>query len=60
MPSANPSKRITEISEELEILRSQSLTHPEKAAEMLQDCLGQLQVSLRELTILAGGGAKKR
>ncbi len=55
MPSANLSQRIADISRELEALRAQSLIHPEKAAEMLQDGLDQLQVSLKELTVLVGG-----
>lgn len=49
MPDARPSQRIAEISKELENLRAQNLSHPEKAAEMLQDGLGQLQLSLKEL-----------
>jgi hypothetical protein len=57
MPSASPSKRLDEISKELEILRAQSLSHPDKAARLFQDGLGQIQVSLKELTMLAGGGA---
>ena len=57
MPSASPSQRLDEISKELEILRAQSLNHPDKAAEMLQNGLDQIQVSLKELTALAGGGA---
>jgi PAS domain S-box-containing protein len=56
MPSASPPQRIAEISEALEILRTQSLSHPEKAAELLQDGLSQLQVILKGLTISAGGG----
>jgi hypothetical protein len=56
MPNASPSQKLDEISKELEILRTQSLSHPDKAAELLQDGLGQLQVSLKELTMLAGGG----
>lgn len=56
MPSPNPSQRIAEISKELEILLTQSLSHSEKASEMLQDGLKQIQVSLEELTALAGGG----
>ncbi len=57
MPIANLSQRLDEISKELEILRTQSLSHPEKAAEMIQDGLEKIQVSLKELTALAGGGA---
>lgn len=56
MPSANPSRVIADISKELEALRARSLSHPEKAAEMLQEGLGQIQVCLKELTMLAGGG----
>jgi hypothetical protein len=56
MLSASPPQRLDEISKELGALRAQSLSHPEKAAEMLQDGLGQIQVSLKELTTLAGGG----
>ncbi len=55
MPNANSSQKLDEISKELEALRAQSLSHPEKAAEMLQDGLEQLQVSLKELTDLVGG-----
>lgn len=54
MPDARPSQKLDEISKELETLRTQSLSHPEKAAEMLQDGLGQIQVSLKELTVSAG------
>jgi hypothetical protein len=57
MPSASPSQIIAEISKELEILRTQSLSYPDKAAEMLQNGLVQIQVNLEELTVLAGGGA---
>lgn len=57
MPSANPSRVIADISKELEALHARSLSHPEKAAEMLQEGLGQIQVCLKELTMLAGGGA---
>lgn len=57
MSSANLSQRIAEISEELEDLRIQSLDNPDKAAEMLQVGLDQLQFSLKKLTALAGGGA---
>jgi hypothetical protein len=56
MPSASPSQIIAEISKELEILRTQSLSYPDKAAEMLQNGLVQIQVNLEELTVLAGGG----
>jgi hypothetical protein len=56
MPSANPSQMIAEISKELELLCTRSLSHPDKAAGLLQDGLGRLQVSLKELTTLAGGG----
>ncbi len=51
MPSAYPSQRLDEISEELETLLTQCLSHPAKAAEMPQDGLVQIQVSLKELTI---------
>jgi hypothetical protein len=57
MPSASPSQIIAEISKELEILRTQSLSYPDRAAEILQDGLIQIQVSLEEITALAGGGA---
>lgn len=57
MPIAILPQRLAEISKELESLRAQSLSHPDKAAELLQDGLDQLQVSLKELTTLAGGGA---
>ncbi len=53
MPSVSPSQKIAEISEALEILRTQSLVHPDKAAEVLQDSIGQLQVSLKELAALS-------
>jgi hypothetical protein len=56
MPSASPPQRLDEISKELEALRAQSLSHPKKAAEILHDGLEQLQVSLKELTVSAGGG----
>lgn len=56
MPNASPSQRLDEISRELEALRTQSLSHPEKAAKMIQDGLEQLQVSLKELTISVGEG----
>ncbi|HSD57846.1 MAG TPA: hypothetical protein VLB04_06660, partial [Methanotrichaceae archaeon] len=56
MPIASPSQRLGEISKALETLRAQSLDHPDKAVEMLPDGLEQLQVSLKELTISAGGG----
>ena len=55
MPSASPSQRIAEISKALEILHAQSLDHPEKTAELLQDSLEKIQVRLKELTTLAGG-----
>lgn len=57
MPIASLPQIIDEISKELESLRAQSLSHPDKAAKLLQDGLDQLQVSLKELTTLAGGGA---
>jgi hypothetical protein len=57
MHVASPSQRIAEIAEELETLRAQSFRHPEKAAEIIQEGVGQIQVSLKELTISAGGGA---
>jgi hypothetical protein len=57
MPSASPAQRLDEISKELENLRAQSLSHPDKASEMIQDGLGKIQVSLKELTVSAGGGA---
>jgi hypothetical protein len=56
MPISRPSQRIDEISKALENLRAQSLSRPDKAAEMIQDGIEQLQVSLKELTVLAGGG----
>jgi PAS domain S-box-containing protein len=52
--SANLYERISEISKELETLRAQSLSHPEKTAKMLQDGLEQLQASLKELTESVG------
>ncbi len=55
MPSASLPQRIAEISKALEILRTQSLSHPDKAAEMLQDGLMQLQIGLKELIALIGG-----
>ena len=48
------SQRIAEISKELETLRAQSFSNPEKAAELLQEGIGQIQVSLKELTVSAG------
>jgi PAS domain S-box-containing protein len=54
MPIASLPQRIAEISRELETLRDHSLSHPNKAAEILQDGLGQIQVSLKELTALVG------
>jgi hypothetical protein len=59
MPISRPSQRIDEISKALENLRAQSLSRPEKAAEMIQDGLGKIQVSLKELTVSAGGGGKR-
>ncbi len=59
MPSDNPSQRIAGISKRIEILRTESLSHSDKAAEILLDCPGQLQVSLIWLTTLAGGGHDK-
>jgi hypothetical protein len=56
MPISSSSQRIAEISKEVEALRAQSLSHPYKAAEMIQDGLGKIQVSLKELTVSAGGG----
>jgi hypothetical protein len=56
MPISSSSQRIAEISKEVEALRAQSLSHPDKAAEMIQDRLGKIQVSLKELTVSAGGG----
>jgi hypothetical protein len=56
MPIANPSQRIAEISKELEILRKQSLNHPDKAVEISAKALDELLVSLEGLTTLAGGG----
>ncbi len=60
MPISSSSQRIAEISKEVEALRAQSLSHPEKAAEMIKECIEQLQVSLKELTVLAGGGMVER
>ena len=57
MASYNPSKRIADISEKLESLRAQSLSHPEKASEILQHGFEQLQGSMKELTALIGGMA---
>jgi hypothetical protein len=57
MPISRPSQRIADISKELETLRAQSLSHPEKAARLLQNGLEKIQVSLKELIALAGGGA---
>jgi hypothetical protein len=55
MPISRPSQRIADISKELETLRAQSLSHPEKAARLLQNGLEKIQVSLKELIALAGG-----
>jgi hypothetical protein len=56
MPSDNPSQRAAEISKALEIFCAQSLSHLDKAAEILSNAIGPRQVSLKELTTLAGGG----
>ncbi len=62
MPSTTLPQKIAEISKELEALRAQRLSHPEKTADMLQNGLRQLQVNLKELTMLAGAchGKQKR
>lgn len=57
MPNANSSQKLDEISKELETLRAQSLSHSDNAAELLKNGLGQIQVSLKELTMLSWGGA---
>jgi hypothetical protein len=55
MPGASLSRKIAEISKELEALRTKSLNNPERAAEIFQDSLGELQVCLKELTYQQGG-----
>jgi hypothetical protein len=57
MPGVSPSQRIAEISKGLEDLRTHSLNDLDRGAKMLQDGLEQLQISLKELNALAGGGA---
>jgi hypothetical protein len=56
MPSTSPSQRIAEISEALEVLRTQSLNHLDKAAEILSNAIGLRRVSSEWLTALAGRG----
>jgi hypothetical protein len=56
MPSVNPSQQIIEISEALEVLRTESLSHPAKAAKILSNAIGKIKVGLEALTMLAGGG----
>ncbi len=60
MPNASPSQKLDEISKELESLRAQCLSHPEKADKLLQDGFEQLQVFLQEITALARGGGHDR
>jgi hypothetical protein len=55
MSNASHPQIIAEISEKLDILRTQSLSNPDKAAIILQDGFEKLQVSLKELTVSAGG-----
>lgn len=54
MPNSNPSKRAAEISETLEILRTQSLSHPDEAG-ISANASDELQVTLKWLTTLASG-----
>lgn len=56
MPSSNPSLRAAETSEELEIFCAHSVNYSDKAAKILLDAIGQLNVGLDTLTMLAGGG----
>lgn len=58
MPSSNPSLRAAETSEELEIFCAHSVNYSDKAAKILLDAIGQLNVGLDTLTMLAGGGAR--
>lgn len=44
MPNSNPSKRAAEISEALEILRTQSLSHPDEAG-ITANASDELQVT---------------
>jgi hypothetical protein len=39
MPISSSSQKIDEISKEGRALRAQSLSHPDKATEKIQDCL---------------------
>lgn len=50
------SQGIAEISERIEILRAQSLGHPDKAAKISAKAFDELQVIMEWLTNLAGGG----
>ncbi len=56
MPSDNLSQRISEISKHIEILRTQSLSRPDKAADISAKVLDDLLVSLKGITTLVGGG----
>ncbi len=56
MQIANPSERISGICDALEILSVRTMSNSDKSGKISQDGLGQLQVSLKELTTLAGGG----
>jgi hypothetical protein len=60
MSNASHPQIIAEISEKLDILRTQSLSNPDKAAIILQDGFEKLQVSLKELTVSAGGYDQRR
>lgn len=55
MPSDNPSQKNAEISEHIKILRTQSLSHPDKA-EISANAFDELQVTLKWLTTSAGRG----
>ncbi len=57
MPSVSPSQRIAEISSALKILRTQSLSHLDKAAEISAKALDELLASLKRLTTLGSEGA---
>jgi hypothetical protein len=55
MLSASPPQRIAEISNELENICVLSLDRPNKAAKMYLDGLKITQLSLKKLTLSAGG-----
>jgi hypothetical protein len=55
MLSTSPPQRIAEISNELENICVLSLDRPDKPSEMHLDGLKMPQLSLKELTLSAGG-----